>query len=171
MWRAMLATYGENMERQTSRVRICAAAGFLVLTAAVAGCNDHSNPVAPSDQSRGSGAATAVAPSPTSLAPGAPANLSPTDLTKRGWTCFKPPVPDGRIVCGRPNQSVPSVPAPDDRPATFTFFIFDPNGRYVGTELLLRTDLYNGQLCESTGEKYFFAEAIGYYECIHTTGN
>ena len=46
-----------------------------------------------------------------------------------------------------------------------------PNNRYVGTELLLRTDLYNGQLCESTGEKYSFVEVIGYYECIHTTGN
>ena len=29
------------MERQTSRIRICAAAGFLVLTGAVAGCNDE----------------------------------------------------------------------------------------------------------------------------------
>jgi hypothetical protein len=162
----------KNMERQTSRIRICAAAGFLVLTGAVAGCNDGSNPVAPSSQSRGSAAAAAAAPSqPTSLTPGAPANLSPADLTKRGWTCFRPPVPDGRIVCSRPNQGVPSIPAPDDRPATFTFLIFDPNSRYVGTELLLRTDLYNGQLCESTGEKYSFVEAIGYYECIHTTGN
>jgi hypothetical protein len=160
------------MERQTSRVRICAAAGFLVLTGAIAGCSDGINPVGPSGQSGATAAASAAASSqPVSLAPGAPANLSPADLTKRGWTCFQPPVPDGRIVCSRPNQGLPAIPAPEDRPATFTFFIFDPNGRYVGTELLLRTDLYNGQLCESTGEKYIFAEVIGYYECIHTTGN
>ena len=160
------------MEWQTSRIRICEAAAFLVLIGAVTGCSDGGNPLGPSGQSRGSAAATMAAPSqPTSLAPGAPANLSPADLTNRGWTCFQPPDPDGRIVCSRPNQGVPSIPPPEDRPATFTFFIFTPNNRYVGTELLLRTDLYNGQLCESTGEKYSFVEVIGYYECIHTTGN
>jgi hypothetical protein len=58
------------MERQTSRVRICAAAGFLILTGAMAGCSDGSNPVGPSGQSGGTAVATAAAPSqPASLAP------------------------------------------------------------------------------------------------------
>jgi hypothetical protein len=96
---------------------------------------------------------------------------TPTDLTSRGWTCFTPPVPN-RIVCSRPNQGLPTVgnPPPQDRPATFTFWLFDASGVFTGTELLIRTDLYKGQLCESTGAPYVFVPFIGYYECVHTPG-
>jgi hypothetical protein len=99
------------------------------------------------------------------------AELSPTDLEQRGWSCFPPPVPD-RIVCSRPNQGFPTIadPPPADRPASFTFFVFDGDGRFVGTEVLIRTDLYKGQLCESTGQPYVFVPVIGYYECVHTAG-
>jgi hypothetical protein len=149
------------------------------------GCGDSGNPASPSAFETGeAGAAAAQASSdyPVNAAfpatpglttalhgPGGP--LTPADLTNRGWTCFRPPVGD-RIVCSRPNQGFPTVaiPPPDDRPATFTFFFFDAAGRFVGTELLIRTDLYNGQKCESTGEPYVFVPFIGYYECVHTTG-
>ena len=47
---------------------------------------------------------------------------------------------------------------------------FDGNGTFIGTEILLRTDIYNGQMCESTGEPYVFRAPIGYYECVHTVG-
>jgi len=99
-------------------------------------------------------------------------HLNPTELEARGWTCFRPPVPN-RIVCGRPNQGRPTIgnPPPDDRPATFTFLVFDGSGRFVGTELLIRTDLYNGQLCESTGQPFIFRALIGYYECVRTIGS
>ena len=78
-------------------------------------------------------------------------HLSPAILTSRGWTCFEP-IPN-RIVCSHPNQGFPTFgdPPPDDRPASFSFFIFNSTDRFVGTELLLRTDLYKGQVCESTG--------------------
>ena len=100
------------------------------------------------------------------------ADLSPTDLENRGWTCFPPPVPN-RIVCSRPNQGFPTIgdPPPADRPATFTFLVFDGNGRFVGTEILIRTELYKGQLCESTGQPYVFVPVIGYFECVHTAGH
>jgi hypothetical protein len=77
-----------------------------------------------------------------------------------------------RIVCSRPNQGFPAIgnPPPEDRPATFTFWLFDGTGAFTGTELLIRTDLYKGQLCESTGALYDFRPAIGYYECVHTPG-
>ena len=61
-------------------------------------------------------------------------------------------------------------PPPPDPPPTFTFWIFR-EGSFIGTELLIRSDLYTDQLCESTGEPYVYAALIGYYECIHTTGN
>ncbi len=71
-----------------------------------------------------------------------------------------------------PNQGFPTLgtPPPADRPASFTFMVFDGNAIFVGTEILLRTDIYDGQTCESTGEPYAFRAPIGYYECVHTTG-
>jgi hypothetical protein len=51
------------------------------------------------------------------------------------------------------------------------------DGAYAGTILLIRPDLYNGQICEppdepgdSPGEPYIYRPVIGYYECLHTTG-
>jgi hypothetical protein len=99
------------------------------------------------------------------------ANLSPDDLTTRGWSCFTPPVPN-RIVCSRPNQGFPTVgdPPPAERPASFTFVLFDGQENYVGTETLIRTDLYQGQVCGPTGEPWVFVPVIGYYECVHRAG-
>ena len=44
--------------------------------------------------------------------------------------------------------------------------VFD-NGVFVGTSLLIRSDLYSGQPCRSTGGPYTFIGRIGYYECRH----
>lgn len=101
----------------------------------------------------------------------ASASLTPVELTDRGWTCRVPPVPN-RIVCSRPNQGFPTLgtPPPADRPVSFTFLAFDGTGVFIGTQINLRTDIYNGQICESTGQPYIFRALIGYYECIHTAG-
>jgi hypothetical protein len=105
-----------------------------------------------------------------SASPGA-VDITPDDLVARGWTCFTPPVPN-RIVCSRPNQGFPTVgnPPPADRPASFTFVLFDGQANFVGTEVLIRTDLYQGQVCGQTGEPYVFVPVIGYYECVHRAG-
>jgi hypothetical protein len=167
------------MQKQTSRVRICGAVAVLGLTSVVVGCSESANPVRPSLLSdAGTIAATATTAAPASAANVtvipqalAAAPLSPTDLENRGWTCFEPPLPGtNKILCSRPNQALPMLGSPDDRPATLTFLVFDGTGSFVGTQLLLRTDLYNGQLCESTGALYEFRAAIGYYECVHTAG-
>jgi hypothetical protein len=101
----------------------------------------------------------------------ASASLTPVELTDRGWTCRVPPVPN-RIVCSRPNQGFPTLgtPPPADRPVSFTFLAFDGSGVFIGTQINLRTDIYNGQICESTGQPYIFRALIGYYECLHTAG-
>jgi hypothetical protein len=131
------------------------------------------SPVAPaSAQAAQQQLATAAAAQPGGAdVESANANLTPAQLTERGWTCRVPPVPN-RIVCSRPNQGFPTLgtPPPADRPASFTFMAFDGNGTFIGTEILLRTDIYHGQMCESTGEPYAFRPPIGYYECVHTTG-
>jgi hypothetical protein len=157
----------------------------LGVTGAAIGCGEGANPASPSPLLGGhtsaSVAATATSNiSGTSLSPefadldasASPAHLNPTDLEMRGWTCFQPPVPN-RIVCSRPHQGRPEVgnPPPDDRPATFTFLVFDGSGVFMGTELLIRTDLYKGQLCESTRQPYILRGVIGYYECVRAVGD
>ena len=171
------------MQRHASRLRICLSL-VLALTG-LSACAESVNPVRPSLLSGTETAATAGMPAPAlpgratfqlgsehtnAIAQASAGHRTPTDLTNRGWSCFEP-IPN-RIVCSHPNQGFPTVgtPPPDDRPASFTFLVFDGTSRFVGTELLLRTDLYNGQRCESTGQPYDFVTVIGYYECIHTTG-
>ncbi len=93
------------------------------------------------------------------------AGLTPQDLVARGWECRPSPVP-GRIACSHPNQGFPPVPPTPDRPPTFTLLVWD--GTNFGTLLLIRSDLYRGQTCGSTGEPYIFRPVIGYFECLHT---
>jgi hypothetical protein len=100
-------------------------------------------------------------------------HLTPAELERRGWTCFAPPCPIERLPSserGLSDGSNPPGPPPDDRPATFTFLVVDGSGRFVGTELLIRTEVYKDQRCESTSEPYVFVPVIGYYECVHTAG-
>ena len=143
---------------------------MLFLATVAAACDEMKSPTGPSETALpapllvSEAGAAAVAAATTG-------HPTPTDLMSRGWTCFTPPVPN-RIVCSRPNQGSPTVgnPPPQDRPATFTFWLFNASGVFTGTELLIRTDLYKGQLCESTGAPYVFVPFIGYYECVHTPG-
>lgn len=153
------------MQNTRSRTPLGCVVALLGLIGAATGCGDTANPVRPSALAGASGIETLVAQA-------SGAALSPTELETRGWTCFPPPVPN-RIVCSRPNQGFPTVgdPPPADRPASFTFLVFDGNGRFTGTEVLIRTDLYAGQRCESTGQPYVFVPVIGYYECVHTVGH
>lgn len=166
------------MRNTSSRVRIAIAVAVLGLIGVAIGCGDNSNPVRPTSVSAEQTAEASAAPAtPQSsadvnfIAQASASHLTPADLTSRGWTCFEP-IPN-RIVCSNPQQGLPPFgnPPPADRPATFTFLIFDDTNRFVGTEVLLRTDLYKGQRCESTDGPYDFVPAIGYYECVHTTGH
>ena len=154
-------------------MRTFRTAGMLTILAAAglaAACSEMASPTRPGEAvlSAPSLVSDAGAAAVTAATTGHP---TPTDLTARGWTCFTPPVPN-RIVCSHPNQGLPAGgnPPPEDRPATFTFWLFDAAGVFTGTELLIRTDLYKGQLCESTGAPYVFVPFIGYYECVHTPG-
>jgi len=117
----------------------------------------------------------------SSVAPAAPrpvtaptgtgsANLTPAHLDARGWDCRALPFNPALVTCSRPNQphplTIPGPPPPDDRPASITLFVFE-NGVFIGTSVLIRSDLYNGQPCRSTGGAYTFIPRIGFYECLH----
>jgi hypothetical protein len=150
--------------------RIAGMLTMLVVATVAAACDQVKSPTRPSEAARPAQSlvSDAGAAAVTTATTGQP---TPTDLTSRGWTCFTPPVPN-RIVCSHPNQGLPTGgnPPPEDRPATFQFWVFDASGVFTGTELLIRTDLYKGQLCESTDAPYEFRPFIGYYECVHTPG-
>jgi hypothetical protein len=101
------------------------------------------------------------------------AGLSPQELAARGWDCRPTPIPN-RVSCSPPNQMhpllLPGPPPPADRPPTFTLLVFD-NGVFIGTDLLIRSDLYRDQQCNATDGPYRFISRIGYYECLHPVGD
>jgi len=96
---------------------------------------------------------------------------TPDELKARDWTCVVPPTPN-RIACSHPNQGFPVFgnPPPANRPAGFSIWLFDGAGNFLGIEKLIRTDLYHGQPCESTGLDWTFRSGVGYYACLLTTG-
>jgi hypothetical protein len=157
------------MPRETARRRFVIRAFAVGLAGVVSGCGGSPvHPSAPPKTSVAPATGTSPAP-PTAIPVSAQAPLTPADLTARGWTCFQPPVQPVRTICSHPNQGVPVVgnPPPAERPATYNLWRFDESGQFVGPVFLIRTDLYNGQVCESTGESYLEVPIIGYYECVH----
>jgi hypothetical protein len=91
---------------------------------------------------------------------------TPAQLEAQGWTCFVPPTNVG-IRCAPPGLGRPPLPPePNGRPS-YVILAFDFGGNFLGTQHLIRADLYRGQLCPPSGGPYAFRAAIGYYECSH----
>lgn len=143
-----------------------AVAAALTCGLAAVGCNQ--SPAAPSPSAVQPGAAETMSDSSPAFINKA-ASLSPADFAARGWDCRPAPTIPNRMTCSPPNQGhpllLPGPPPPDDRPATFTLLVFD-SGVFIGTDLLIRSDLYHGQPCHSTGAPYRLIARIGYYECL-----
>ena len=111
-------------------------------------------------------AAVVLAAAVVVVAPAAAHGVTPAQLSVSGWDCFVRPIGEG-IVCANPGLGRPPRPAvPDGRPA-YMFLLFDSQGTFVATELLIRADLYRGQLCGGSGAPYVLRAPIGYYECVH----
>jgi hypothetical protein len=142
-----------------------AAAVALALGIMAAGCSQ--SPAAPSMTAPT--ATGAESGSAATMAIGQ-AKLTAADLAARGWDCRPLPFNPTRVACSRPNQLhpllLPGPPPADDRPASITLLAFD-DGVFAGTLVLIRSDLYRGQPCSSTGDVYTFIARVGYYECLH----
>jgi hypothetical protein len=87
---------------------------------------------------------------------------SPSQLEAAGWTCFVPPIPVG-TRCAPPGLDRPQ---PNGRPS-YEILAFDFGGNFLGTQHLIRGDLYQDQPCPWAGGAYVFRPGIGYYECSH----
>lgn len=99
------------------------------------------------------------------VAPAGAESVSPAQLQAHGWSCFVPPPFPDTIVCGNPAHGLPPVPAdPNGRPS-YSFLLFELDGRFRGTVHMIRADLYSGQPCPQTGGLYVFNPANGYYRC------
>ena len=92
------------------------------------------------------------------------------DFAAHGWNCRTPN--NGPVtVCSPPGQPLPVValpPAqpPADRPPTVMLKRWR-NGVFEANVLLIRPEIYQGQICESTGLAYTYANVLGYFECAH----
>jgi hypothetical protein len=99
-------------------------------------------------------------------APARAEGLTPALLVENGWTCGQAPpfIVPARITCFNRGLGHPVLGAPD-RPSHM-FLVFDLNGNFMGTQHLIRFDLYRNQPCGPGGEPYIFRPGIGYYECL-----
>ena len=140
-----------------------------LLCGAIAGACSPS-PVGPSQSRTAASAIVESASASESRITTQAAGLAPENLVARGWDCRPTPLSPTRVTCSHPNQmhplSLPGPPPPVDRPEAITLLVFD-NRVFTGTNLLIRSDLYNGQECRATGAPYRLIARIGYYECLH----
>jgi hypothetical protein len=96
--------------------------------------------------------------------------LTPAELIERGWSCRV--TPDGETACSPPGRGLPVFGAPEDRPPSYVVHLFDTaTGEYLGFTRMIRTDLYEGQSCPSTGAAYVNLPHIGYYACANPAGD
>ncbi|MFL6016536.1 MAG: hypothetical protein ACJ74N_02255 [Gaiellaceae bacterium] len=100
------------------------------------------------------------------VAAGAAMAVTPDQLNKAGWTCFRDPGAP-RTVCFDPGHGRPALPADPNGPASYNVKYFVLDGTFIGTAHLIRADLYQGQPCAQSGAAYLFIAPIGYYRCEH----
>ena len=135
----------------------------LMACALALGCGQA--PTGPSDPSESPGTA---AEARASSGQGHPHSWQFYD--EQGWNCRL--VPNTQVhVCSPPGQPLPVVaipPAvpPADRPPTVLLKRWI-NGVFDANVHLVRPEIYNGQICGSTGKPYTFAAVLGYFECPH----
>jgi hypothetical protein len=99
-------------------------------------------------------------------AAGSGGGVTALQLQGDGWTCVLVPV-ENLLHCRNPG----SEPLPAG-PTELNFLLFDASGTvFLGTEHLIRFDLYHEQPCNGTpvGRYEFVGRGPGYYACHHFT--
>ncbi len=90
--------------------------------------------------------------------------VTAAQLQAQGWTC-RIPAGETLLNCRSPG-SEPLLAGPTE----VNFLVFDANGTtFLGTEHLIRADLYAGQPCQGTpnGTYQYIPVGPGYYGCYH----
>ena len=85
---------------------------------------------------------------------------SPAQLARAGWSCFLPPPFNPNVHCAPPKQ-LEGVISGEAAAATFLVFRTDDvnseNAPFVGTERLIRGDLFHGQPCPTDPPSYQYS--------------
>jgi hypothetical protein len=90
--------------------------------------------------------------------------LTAAQLQAHGWACR---IPAGETLLNCRSPGTEPLPA---GPTEVNFLVFDASGStFLGTEHVIRSDLYGGQPCEGTpiGTYEFIPVGPGYYACYH----
>jgi hypothetical protein len=86
--------------------------------------------------------------------------LSPAQLARAHWSCFLPPPFNPNVHCAPPGQ-LERVVSGEAESATFLVFatndVTSENSPFVGTERLIRGDLYHGQPCPTDPPTYQYS--------------
>jgi hypothetical protein len=95
------------------------------------------------------------------FATAAPAEgVSPAQLAQAGWSCFLPPPFNPNVHCAPPGQ-LERVVSGKAAAATFLAFETDDltseNAPFLGTERLIRGDLFHGQPCPTDPPSYQYS--------------
>jgi hypothetical protein len=108
--------------------------------------------------------AVAVVAFGATAATASPGGLTAAQLQAQGWTCVLIPA-ENLLHCRNPG----SEPLPAG-PTQLAFLVFDASGgNFLGTEHLIRADLYHDQPCNGTptGLYEFIPRGPGYRACHH----
>ncbi len=76
-----------------------------------------------------------------------------------GFDCFEGPPPNLWTHCWRVKDF--------SEPAIAVKVYSEDGAEFLGTELLIREDLYGGQPCPQDGGEWAHIEGLGYYACHH----
>lgn len=99
------------------------------------------------------------------MAPASAKGPSNVQKAERGWNCVNAG-PSDYVHCFAPSSSKMKGKA-------ITVNVFDStdvgqNGNFLGTELLIHEDVYNGQPCSSDdGHEYHLVPGLPYFACHH----
>ncbi len=82
----------------------------------------------------------------STASPASADGVTPAQLTAAGWTCIQPRLLPTLLLCAPPGTGLPPLPGTPgfaDRAPSYEFLVFEfATGAFLGTELLLRPDIY-----------------------------
>lgn len=93
--------------------------------------------------------------------------VTQAQLENAGWICFKP-VPTDNVHCVQPGGLERVLTGEAE---TMSFLVFRAtDGAFLGTELIVRADIFNGQPCptDPPGGQYTYLKpllGLDYYAC------
>jgi hypothetical protein len=91
-------------------------------------------------------ATLAAGASLAAVGPASADGVTPAQLTKAGWTCIQPLRFPELLLCAPPGGGLPPLPGTPgfaDRAPSYQTLVFEfATGAYLGTQLLLRPDIY-----------------------------